>query len=74
MVGGIVFDRIHAGRFAINTAVILAYANAVWNTILLWRLPTHYGVWIVIELLLLTGFVWSFCMAVVPMRLQQQEQ
>ena len=50
--------------FPVNDSiVVVAYALAIINSIciivMVWRVPKHYNFWIVVELLMISGFIWG---------------
>jgi hypothetical protein len=52
--------------FTVVSGAIISISNAIWLTIELWKIPSDYSFWIVIELLILTGFIFSINWAFIP--------
>jgi hypothetical protein len=40
-------------------SMILAVANAIFSIVVLWKMPENYNFWIVLELILVSVFIWS---------------
>jgi hypothetical protein len=56
----LIFRHFPTNYFTEIIGFLIAVANTIYLVIKLWELPTHYNFWIVIELLILSIFVWSF--------------
>jgi len=73
LLGGLIFNKLPFNWFTMVSTFIIAIGNAIWNIYKLWQIPTHYDFWIVIELLTLSGFIWSLIAIVLPAREQIKE-
>lgn len=73
MIGGLVFNRLPHNSFTFISSFILAAINAIYGIVMLWRHPEHYSFWVVMELILLSVFVWSLIAVVLPLKYQKKE-
>lgn len=67
---GILLNKIILSWFPLNAfnivaSLILAIANAIYGIVILWRVPETYSFWVVIELILMSVFIWSINFIVV---------
>ncbi len=73
LIGGVIFDRLPQNLFTILSTFIISIANAVLNIIWLWRIPDHFNFWIVLELIILSFFLWTLSAIVMPAKEQMKE-
>ncbi len=73
LIGGTIFDRLPQNLFTIVSTFIISIANAIFNIIWLWRIPSHYDFWIVLELIILSFFLWTLSAIVMPAKEQMKE-
>jgi hypothetical protein len=73
LLGGLIFNKLPQNLFTSISSFVLAIANAIWNIIILWKIPEHYNFWVVVELILLSVFIWSLSAIVLPAREQLNE-
>ena len=72
MVGGLIFNRLPLNWFTMISTFLLAIGNAAINIIWLWKIPEHYNLWIICELIILSGFIWSLISIVLPLKEQSK--
>ncbi|QEC68745.1 hypothetical protein FRZ67_16060 [Panacibacter ginsenosidivorans] len=60
-----IFNFFPKNAFTIWTSLILAVINAFYLMIKLWQTPNEFNFWVVIELIIMTLFVWSLNLALV---------
>lgn len=65
IINGLILSWFPVNVFNITVSMILAMANAIYSIVVLWKHPEHYNFWIVIELLLVSVFIWSINFIVV---------
>jgi hypothetical protein len=53
----LILDWFPVIALAVNLATLIAFANGIYNTILLWRAAPKFDLWIIFELCVLTYFV-----------------
>ena len=70
LLGGIIFNHLPLNWFTLISSMALSVINAVYNIIWLWKIPEHFTFWIICEMILLSGFIWSFCSIVMPLKEQ----
>jgi len=70
LLGGLFFNKLPQNNFTAIAPFILANANAIWYIIILWKIPEHYGFWIVCELIFLSVFIWQLSAIVIPAKEQ----
>ena len=70
LIGGLIFDRLPKNWFTVIAPFVVAIANAIWNLVLLWSLPTHFNFWIIVELIFLSVFIWGLSAIVLPAKEQ----
>lgn len=70
LLAGLIFDKLPQNWFTLISSLVLAFANGIWNLIILWSIPNKYNFWIVLELLILSGFILSLCAVVMPAKEQ----
>lgn len=59
MISSFVFRYFPYNTFTIIASMILCIGNAIYDIILLWKTPNTYSFLIVVELLILSGIIWS---------------
>ena len=66
LVGGVakiishfIFKYFPLNWFTLVSSLVLSITNTIFNIIGLWRIPESYNFWVVIELIMLSLFVWS---------------
>jgi len=67
---GVLLNKIVLSWFPLNAfnivaSMVLAIANAIYSIVLLWKIPEHYTFWIILELILVSIFIWSINFIVV---------
>ena len=72
LLGGLIFNKLPQNLFTVIAPFILAIANAIWYIVVLWRIPEHYNFWIVVELILLSVFIWQLSAIVMPAKEQMK--
>jgi hypothetical protein len=70
LLGGKMFDNLPANGYVKRGGELLAMVNAVITLIILWRQPAHYNFWVVIELIVLSVFIWTLISIVMPTKVQ----
>jgi hypothetical protein len=60
LLASLVFMHFPTNVFTLTIGTLIAIANTVYLVIKLWQVPTHFNLWIVLELFLLSIFAWSF--------------
>lgn len=70
LLGGLVFNRLPQNKFTIYGSFILSIGNALFCIYKLWIIPEGYNFWIIVELLLLSYFVWTLSAIVMPAKEQ----
>lgn len=59
LLNGLLLSWFPLSVFNVIASYILAIANAIFSIVVLWKVPKSYNFWIVVELLVLSVFVWS---------------
>ena len=59
LLAGLIFNKLPQNKFTAIAPFVLALANAIWFIVLIWKVPEHYNFWIVVELLMISGFIWG---------------
>jgi len=72
LIGGLIFDRLPHNLFTSFSTTVLSIANIVFCIVALWKVPEHYSFWIVCELLILSSFIWSLGVIILPAKEQLQ--
>lgn len=72
LIGGLIFDRLPHNLFTSLSTTVLSIANIIFCIVILWRVPEHYSFWIVCELIIMSSFIWSLGLIVLPAKEQLQ--
>jgi hypothetical protein len=70
LIGGVFFKYLPQNAFTIISTFLLSIANAVLGIFWLWRVPKHYDLMVIFELLVLSLFIWVLCTVAMPAREQ----
>lgn len=73
ILGGFIFNRLPQNLFTVISTFIISIGNAILNIIWVWRIPEHYNFWIICELIILSGFIWSLSAIVMPAKEQMKD-
>lgn len=65
VIGYLIFKWFPLNNFTTLTALILSLLNSGYNIVKLWRAAPYYGFWMVLELILLSVFVWELSSIVI---------
>ncbi|TWI81179.1 hypothetical protein IQ13_2195 [Lacibacter cauensis] len=74
LVISIVFRKVPVNPVTYIGSSILAFINSAFLTYIIWTTPERYNLWIIIELLVMTGFVFGISNCVVPQRLFKKDE
>lgn len=74
LLGGLIFNKLPQNLFTVIAPFVLAIANAVYCIIILWKVPAHYNFWIVVELIIISVFIWQLCAIVMPAKEQMKSR
>lgn len=70
LLGGLIFNKFPRNMFNIIAPAILAIANASFFIYTIWSAQEHFNFWIVLELILVSIFIWSLSAIVIPAKAQ----
>ena len=71
-VSHMIFRYFPLNWFTLIAGLALALINTILNVIGLWKIPEHYNFWIVLELLILSFFLWSVNFLVVEKEIKSK--
>lgn len=74
LVISIVFRNVPFNPVTYIGSSILAFLNSAILAYIIWSTPERYNLWIIIELLVMTGFVFGISNCVVPQRLFKKDE
>ena len=72
LLGGLIFNHLPQNWFTLISTFIISICNAILGIVWLWRIPNNYTFWIVCELIVLSGFIWSFSAITMPAKEQMK--
>lgn len=72
LIGGLVFNLLPQNQFTVYGSMALAFANTIFCLYHLWTHPERYTGWVVIELIILSTFIWSLMYIVFPTKEQMR--
>jgi hypothetical protein len=70
--GGLIFSRIKTNENSNLIVYILAIINAIYNIVWICRSPKSYDFWLIIELIIISTFIWSLNKIVLPLEEQKE--
>lgn len=59
VIGYYVFKLFSVTDIIVVVAYVLAIINSICMIVMVWRVPEHYNFWVVVELLMISGFIWG---------------
>lgn len=68
-----IFSKLPTNGFTLWSAIVLSWANIIWNLFIIWNYPSNFSFWVVVEMLILSAIAWSFSCAVIPVEEQKEE-
>lgn len=57
--GAILYRKLPVNKFTTSSAGLLVLAGFIWTLYDVWTFPSHFTFWIVIELLVISGFAYG---------------
>ena len=71
--GGLIFNKLPQNLFTILTSIGMALANAIYFSFRAWKVPVGFNFWVVVELLFVTGLIFSLCFVIMPTKYQSSK-
>ena len=66
ILGGLIFEKINGTESSQLLVYIITIANTIYNIVRICKVPETYSFWIVCELIIISGFIWSLNYIVLP--------
>ena len=66
ILGGFIFEKIGGTEESKLLVYIITIANTIYNIVQICKFPDNYNFWIICELIIISGFIWSLNYIVLP--------
>ena len=66
ILGGFIFEKINGTELSQLIVYLITIANTIYNIVRICKVPDTYSFWVVCELIIVSGFLWSLNYIVLP--------